>query len=59
MKFSWMQIHYIKMSQYFPELCEPFGAGINVKWKGYDSSFKSLIDKKEAEWNSLEYKSII
>ena len=25
----------------------------------YDSSFKSLIDKKQVEWNSLKYKSII
>ena len=28
MKFSWMQFHCIKMSQYFPK---PFGGDINVK----------------------------
>ena len=31
MKFSCMQFHCIKMSQYFPKPYEPFGGDINVK----------------------------
>ena len=31
MKFSRMQFHCIKMSQYFPKLLRSFGESINVK----------------------------
>ena len=31
MKFSRMQFHCIKMSQYFPKLLRSFGGNINVK----------------------------
>ena len=29
------------------------GDKLYVKWKGYDNSFNSWIDKKDLEWNSL------
>ena len=29
--FYWLQLHCIKMSQYFPKPYEPFGRDINVK----------------------------
>ena len=29
------------------------GDKLYVKWKGYDNSFNSWIDKKDFEWNSF------
>ena len=29
------------------------GCKLYVKWKGYDNSFNSWINKKDIEWNSL------
>ena len=31
MKFSWMEFHCIKFSQYFPKPYDPFGGDINVE----------------------------
>ena len=45
MKFCWMQFHCIKMSQYFPELYEPFGADINVKVDLSNFAAKSDLKK--------------
>ena len=35
------------------EVIKRKGNKLYVKWKGYDDSFNSWIDKKDIEWNSL------
>ena len=35
------------------------GDKLYVKWKGYDSSFNSWIDKKDIKWNSLYKNELI
>ena len=35
------------------------GNKLYFKWKGYDNSFNSRIDKKDVEWNSVEYDFIV
>ena len=40
-------------------MIEKKGVKLNVKWKGYDNSFKSWIDKKDIlKWNDLFSKTI-
>ena len=35
------------------------GNKLYVKWNGYYNSLNSLIDKKDVEWNFIEYNSIV
>ena len=35
------------------------GNKLYVKWKGYDNSSNSWIDKNDVDWNSLECNSIV
>ena len=46
MKFCQIQLYYIKMSQYFPSLYEPFGGVVNVK-VGF-STYETKSDLKNA-----------
>ena len=46
MKYSWMQFHCMKMSQYFPKQYKPFGRDINSKVDL--SSYATKADLKNA-----------
>ena len=35
------------------------GKKMYVKWKRYDNSFNSWIDKKDVEWKSVKYNSVV
>ena len=50
MKFSWIQVHYIKISHYYPKWCEPFGGDINIKVNL--SNYATKTDLINAKWTN-------